>query len=220
MAPPAVRPLLNAAMDRHFCDVATAVSRDGAVRFEGEGYRLVVLGAVCDGLFPRLEFVANAHLQHVGAFLARLLGRKGPARHDISLHFGHREMFSRWGPAYGTALSARGPEVLEVQGDDYVGLHVRQLRAILEGEVLPLTRRCVDPAAYDALINDDPEAPLPFLRATERATRGLAIRHLRGGADLAELAARYDRTLAAIAPPVRAEYDVVRRALLAGHDAR
>lgn len=213
MAPPAVRPLLDAAMDRHLRDVATAVTRDGAVRFEGEGHRLVVLGAVLAGPFPRLEFVANTHLDHVGAFLARVLGRRGPVRHDVSLHFGHRETFTRWGPAYGPSLSARGPEVLEVLGDDYVGLHVRQLRAILEGEVLPLPRRCVDPAAYDALLSDDPAAPLPFLRAIERATRGLAIRHLRGGADLAALAARYDRALADVAPPARAEYDLVRRAV-------
>ncbi len=38
MAGPRVRPLLVAAMDARFRGVATKVLRDGALRFEGEGY--------------------------------------------------------------------------------------------------------------------------------------------------------------------------------------
>lgn len=211
MAAPQVRPLLVAAMDAQFRGLATKVLRDGALRFEGEGYELTVLTSVRSGQYPRLEFVANAHLDHVGELLARVLDRKGAASRDISLHFTHREMFTAWGPAYGETLSRHGPAVLEVMGDDYVGLHAAHLRAILEGEVLPLTRRCADLAAYDALLNDAPEAPLPFLRTLERAARGLAARHLRGGHDLAALVAHYDRSLAEVHPLARAEYDAVRR---------
>lgn len=197
-------------MEAQFRGVATKVLRDGSLRFEGEGYGLTVLGSVHNGHCPRLEFVASAHLDHVGGLLAEVLARKGAARRDISLHVGHREMFTRWGPAYGETLSRRGPAELEVMGDDYVGLHVTHLRAILEGEVLPLTRRCVELSAYGALLNEAPETPLPFLRAPERAARGLAARHLLGGHDLTALAERYDRTLAEVHPLARVEYDAVR----------
>lgn len=211
MAPPPVRPLLVAAMDAQFRGVAAKVLRDGSLRFEGEGYDLTVLGSVRNGPYPCLEFVANAHLDHVGELLAQVLERKGAARRDVSLHVPHREMFTRWGPAYGKTLSRRGPAELEVMGDDYVALHVAHLRAILEGEVLPLARRCAELAAYDALLNDAPESPLPFLRTPERAARGLAARHLLGGRDLTALAARYDRALAEVHPLARADYDAVRR---------
>ncbi|MFO0647275.1 MAG: hypothetical protein U0326_13640 [Polyangiales bacterium] len=211
MAAPPLRPLLVAAMDAQFRGVAAKVLRDGSLRFEGAGYGLTVLSSVRAGQYPLLEFVASAHLDHVGDLLARVLDRKGAAQRDISLHFGHHEMFTRWGPAYGATLGRRGPAELEVMGDDYVGLHVAHLRAILEGEVLPLTRRCAELAAYDALLNEAPESPLPYLRLPERAARGLAARHLLGGHDLAALAARYDRALAEVYPLARAEYDAVRR---------
>ena len=217
---PKVRPLLNAAMAAHLGGVATKVLRDGTLRFNGDGYGLTVRSAVLEGAFPRLEFFASAHLDHVGEILARALHREGPQRQDISLHFGHREMFSSWGPAYARSLSSRDPALLEVMGDDYVGLHVMHLRAILEGEVLPLTRRLAQPAAYDALLNDAPEAPVPFLHATQRAARGIAVRHLLGGRGLAELIARYEESLADTLPLVRVEFDRVRDFLAASSARR
>ncbi len=208
-----LRQLLHDALAQSFAGIASKVARDGRLRVDGEGFTLSVVSAVAAGAFPRVEFYASAHLDHVGAFMARLRGTT--RRDDPSLHFGHHEMFTTWGPAYGPALSARGPACLEVMGDDYPALHAAQLRAIVVGEVLPLVRRCAALEAYDALLNDAPESPMVHLGPAQRAARGVAARHLRGGRDLADLVARYERALAGQHPATLGEFDTVRRAVAA-----
>lgn len=210
-----VRPLLCAALEATFRASATKVLRDGTLRFEGEGYRVTIRPSLHPGEFPRVEFSASAHLDHVARALVRLAGSASRPTEDLSLHVRHQQLFGVWGPRHGAALSRRGPAVLEVQGDDYPGLFAQHLRAIVEGEVLPLVRRCAAPEVYDGLLNDDPEAEQPFLDRCQRARRGVAVRWNLGGAGLEALVARYDATLAGWHPAARGDYDAARQAALA-----